>query len=341
MRVGFTYNLKKTSCQDDLYAEWDDEETIEAVTKALATRHEVIPVEADLNAYEALRISRPDMVFNIAEGLWGPSRESQIPAILEMLQLPYTGSDPLTLGLCLEKARAKELLSYYQVPTPGFLLLNTNEDAAHLARQIHHTPAKFQFPLILKPSYEGSSKGIENDSVIHSEDQLFKKIEKLHYTYRQPILIEEFLPGREFTVAVWGNGPDSQCLPIIELKFDSLPSVANPLYSYEAKWVWDTVEKPLEIFQCPAQLDSALENKIKSICLQAYMILRCRDWCRIDLRLDKAGEPQILELNPLPGILPNPANNSCFPKAARAAGFSYEEMINRVVEIAAKRANIQ
>lgn len=337
MRVGFTYNLKKDSGQDDLYAEWDNEETIDAVLNALAIKHEVIPVEADLDAFEKLRLFRPDIVFNIAEGLWGPSRESQIPAMLEMLQIPYTGSDPLTLGLCLEKARAKELLSFHHIPNPGFLLINNTEGNHALDCEIQGITEKLAFPLIVKPSIEGSSKGIGNDSVVCSQDDLIEKINKLLSNYRQPVLIEEFLQGREFTVAIWGNGDECQCLPIVELKFDALPAGANPLYSYEAKWVWDTVEKPLKIFQCPAQLDSALENEIRSICLQAFKILRCRDWCRIDLRLNGQNEPHILELNPLPGILPNPDNNSCFPKAARAAGYSYEEMINRVVDIACQR----
>lgn len=340
MDVGFTYNLKKDHSSGDLYAEWDDKETIEAVINALSDRHHVIPMEADLDVFEKLRKTKPEIVFNMAEGLAGPNRESQIPAILEMLQIPYTGSDPLTLGLCLDKARAKEILSYYEMPTPKFSVVSPTLAANDISSQIKKIVSALEFPVIIKPAFEGSSKGIYNDSLISSPGPLEIKIKEILDHYKQPVLIEEFLQGREFTVAVWGNEEDCQVLPIIELKFDTLPSGANAIYSYEAKWVWDTVENPLAIFQCPAQLDEVLEKKIRFSCLEAFKLLQCRDWCRIDLRLDAKEEPHILELNPLPGILPNPDNNSCFPKAARAAGFDYKEMINRVLDMACKRWGI-
>jgi D-alanine-D-alanine ligase len=120
-----------------------------------------------------------------------------------------------------------------------------------------------------------------------------------------------------------------------------LPGSINPIYSYEAKWIWDTVEKPLEIFSCPAKLSASLKKKIQSVCRDAYRVLGVRDWCRIDVRLDESGEPNVLELNPLPGILPNPNANSCFPKAARTAGIPYEGLINRVLEIACQRVGLK
>jgi D-alanine-D-alanine ligase len=138
-------------------------------------------------------------------------------------------------------------------------------------------------------------------------------------------------------VALLGNGERQRILPIVEICFDSLPSHVNPIYSFEAKWIWDTTEQPLEIFRCPAQLDDALEERIHEVCRRTWRVLRCRDWCRIDLRLDEKDEPHVLELNPLPGILPNPADNSCFPKAARTAGLSYEQLLLSVVDAAAER----
>ncbi|NWG12084.1 MAG: D-alanine--D-alanine ligase, partial [Acidobacteria bacterium] len=155
--------------------------------------------------------------------------------------------------------------------------------------------------------------------------------------YHEPALVEEYLSGREFTVAILGNGTEARVLPIVEIKFGSLPEGVNPIYSYEAKWIWDDCSHPLEIFECPARLTPELKAEIERICLEAYRILRCRDWCRIDVRLDGAGRPHILELNPLPGILPRPENNSCFPKAARAAGMSYNQLINTVLDIACRR----
>ena len=152
--------------------------------------------------------------------------------------------------------------------------------------------------------------------------------------------MEEFLPGREFTVAVLGNGTETEVLPIVEINFDQLPKDLIPIYSYEAKWVADTRANPLDIFSCPAKIDHVLEEKIKSVSLRTYNRLRCRDWSRIDIRLDADGEPNIIEINPIPGVLPDPVDNSCFPKAARSAGYSYEEMINRVLISAAKRHNL-
>ncbi len=337
MKVGFTYNMKKDSSEGDLYAEWDEKETIDAVVNALSRKHEVVPIEANLKAFEKLKKLKPEIVFNTAEGLHGPSRESQIPAILEMLQIPYTGSDPITLGICLEKSRAKEILNHYKISTPDFILLNKDD---YKPAEISSIAKKLKFPVIVKPAFEGSSKGINNDSVVCSRDQLGNKVGRIFDEYKQPVLIEEFLQGREFTVALWGNGKDVECLPIVELNFEALPKEANKLYSYEAKWVWDTVEKPLAMFKCPADLDRRLEKKIKDYCIQSFKALKCRDWCRIDVRLDSYSRPNILELNPLPGILPNPDNNSCFPKAARAAGFNYEAMINNVLDIACKRYGI-
>ncbi len=338
MKVGFTYNMKKDSSEGDLYAEWDEKETIDAVINALSRKHKVIPIEADLYAFGKLREVKPEIVFNTAEGFYGASRESQIPAILEMLQIPYTGSDPITLGICLEKARAKEILNYYRIPTPKFILLN-KEDYQRDA-EIKRIYKKFKFPVIVKPAFEGSSKGINNDSLVYTIPTLKDRIERVFNEYNQSVLVEEFLQGREFTIALWGNGKDVECLPIVELNFKALPKEANKLYSYEAKWVWDTVEKPLDMFHCPADLNKKLEKKIKDACVKAFNALKCRDWCRIDVRLDSYGRPNILELNPLPGILPNPDNNSCFPKAARAAGFKYEAMINNVLDIACKRYGI-
>lgn len=341
MRVGLTFNLKpvpdkaqekgqKEGLPTDWDAEWDTEETIEAVKSALSTEHEVIPIEADENAFENLKSSRPDIVFNIAEGRDGPNREAHIPAVLEMLGIPYTGSDPMTLSICLDKGRAKEILSFYRVSTPRFQVVSSASERIRLKN----------FPLIVKPLHEGSSKGVKNDAVVSTASDLKKKIEEITLQYHQPVLLEEYLCGREFTVALMGNNSDTRVLPIVEIKFDSLPKDINPIYSYEAKWIWDNADKPLDIFRCPADVDGSLGDAIEKISLKAYRLLRCRDWCRIDIRLDSKGNPNILELNPLPGILPRPEDNSCFPKAARTAGMSYNELILSVLNIARKRYGI-
>ena len=306
-------------------------ETICAVRAAIEERYEVVMIEADERAHQKMLENRPFFAFNIAEGLFGASRESQIPAMLEMLRIAYLGSDPLTLAVCLDKSRAKEILSYYGIPTPRFLVVRSEGQLDDL---------RVPVPAVVKPLHEGSSKGIFNSSLVMTGERLREEVSTVLSVYGQPALVEEFLPGREFTVGILGNGETARALPIVELKFDSLPPGVNRIYSYEAKWIWDRAEDPLEIFQCPAKLDPALEERISTVCLDAYRVLGCRDWARIDVRLDAAGVPHILELNPLPGILPRPEDNSCLPKAARAAGMSYNQLINTVLDIAMTRCGV-
>jgi D-alanine-D-alanine ligase len=339
MRVAVTFNMKRGESEEsqeppgsrsDRQAEWDAPETVAAVVGALQERHEVIPIDAADDVYNALNSCRPRIVFNMAEGSFGPCREGHVPSILEYLDIPYTASDPLTLNLCLDKARAKEVLAYYGIPTAKFQVIQDATSGCH----------GIGCPALVKPLFEGSSMGIRNNSLVRTPSEMAERIDWVIGEYNQPTLVEEYLPGREFTVAILGNGRNARVLPIVEIKFDSLPSGVNPIYSYEAKWIWDTAAHPLEIFQCPADLTASLQAEIERICLAAYRLLRCRDWCRIDVRLNAEGNPNIIELNPLPGILPKPEDNSCFPKAARAAGMNYSQLINGVVDIACERYGI-
>ncbi len=340
MRVGLTYNLKREvrdteGLPEDFYAECDDRETVESVRDAILTRHEeVVMIEADEEAYENLRSTRPDIVFNMAEGISGESRESQLPAMMEMLGIPYTGSAPLTLGLCLNKARTKELLSRYSIPTPKFAVIGDREDAdVDLTRYL-------AFPMIVKPLYEGSSKGIRQDSVVYNSDELRAKVLSVKEVYSQPVLVEEYLGGREFTVAVLGNGGDLRVLPIVEINYSSLPEGATRIYSYEAKWILDRPEAPLDIFTCPADVSEGLKGALDKLAADACRVLDVKDWCRIDIRCNSIGAPHVLELNPLPGILKGPECNSCFPKAARAAEMTFTELVNSVIDIAGERYGI-
>ena len=347
MRVGLTFNMRRASGQPeeddpdlspasapgiaglDNFAEWDDEQTVNDLIETIGKYHEVVPIEANLNAYEKLRRARPDLVFNIAEGYHGVSRESLIPAMLDMLRIPYTGSDPLTLGLCLDKSRAKEILAFHRVPTAKFSVLK----AWPLNGQLRH----MDYPMFIKPLSEGSSKGIWMDAVVDNRTDLKKIVEKVWQTYDQPALVEEFMPGREFTVALLGNGPALRVLPIVEISFDCLPEGAKPVYSYEAKWLWDSADTQLEIYKCPAGLDEELKTKIENLCKRAFNVLGCRDLCRIDVRLDAEGEPNILELNPLPGLIKDPNIHSCFPKAAYTAGMTFDELILGIIAAASQR----
>jgi D-alanine-D-alanine ligase len=336
MRIGLAYNEKPTPAgaadvpphSTDAYVEWDEPSTIDAVARALAPLGEVIRLHADTSFPQKLLLAKPDIVFNMAEGLRGPSREAHVPAICEYYGVPYTGSDPLTLALALHKGRAKEVLAFRGIATAPFAVV---EHASDLAR------VRLPVPLFVKPVAEGSSKGICISNLCDSAEQLRERVLFLLEEYQQPVLVETYLPGPEFTVAILGNGAAAKCLPLVAIDFSALPPGAPPVYGYEAKWLWDTLERPLPIFQCPAAVAAELQTRIEQVALDAYHALSCRDWCRVDVRLDEYRIPNIVELNPLPGIIPDPRMNSCFPKAARAAGIGYDDLIRSVVHIAWSR----
>ncbi|MEM1570496.1 MAG: ATP-grasp domain-containing protein [Candidatus Bathyarchaeia archaeon] len=335
LRVGLTYNLRREAppgLPEDFYAEFDEETTVSAIAEALERGGcDVTRIEADEEAYIKLKTLKPDIVFNIAEGLRGESRESHIPTMLEMLNIPYTGSGPSTLAIALNKALTNRILKASGIPSTNFQVFEKANDKLR---------KNLKFPLIVKPLAEGSSKGIRNDSLVKDEVSLRKKVSWIMEMYKQPALVEEFLPGREFTVGLIGN-ENPVVLPIVEILVDKLPNGANPIYSYEAKWVWDTPSKPLDIFQCPANISKGLEEKIKHIAVKTFKVLNCRDVCRIDMRLDENGIPHVLEVNPLPGLIPDPRAHSCLPEAARAAGFTYDQLICTILWQALKRYNMQ
>jgi D-alanine-D-alanine ligase len=317
----------------DEFAEWDSPTTIAAVESALSRLGKVIRLEAKEDFPEKLRQARPDIVFNIAEGFHGVNREAHVPAICEFFGIPYSGSDPFTLSLCLDKARTKETLTFHGIPTPRFAVVEGIED-------FESRTADLELPLFVKPLHEGSSKGITDNNLCWDRPHLLRQIHFLLENYDQPVLVEEYLPGKEFTCAVLGNGDDATVLPIVGMNFESLPKGALPIYSFDAKFVWDRPENPLDIFQCPARITRELQASIERVTLEAFRVLGCRDWARIDVRLDAAGVPNVLEVNPLPGILPDPADNSCLPKAARAAGIGYEELIQNCLKYAAARQGV-
>jgi len=261
----------------------------------------------------------------MAEGLDGPSREAHVPAICEFLGVRYTGSDPVSLLLGLHKGLAKERFVARSIPTAPFRVVAdpAEIDAINLA-----------FPVFIKPIHEGSSKGIAVANLCHDRHALTERTRELLEKYDQPVLAEEFLPGDEYTVAILGTGAGARCLPVVALRFDSLPPDAVPIYGYEAKWVWDLPERPLDIFTCPAPLSPEALASVEQTALAAYRALGCRDWGRVDVRCDARGVPNVVEVNPLPGIIPDPAANSCFPKAARAAGMDYDTLIQTAVRLA-------
>jgi D-alanine-D-alanine ligase len=358
-RIGFAYNQKPeptvglvsaTSSEprpeeeppsiDDAYAEWDSAETIDAVASALSAYGEVIRLEATEEFPERLRAERPDIVFNIAEGLRGANREAHVPAICEFYDVAYSGSDPFTLSLCLHKARTKDVLSVNGIPNAPYTLIDSERSLETWMRAARAPLATATAPLFLKPVQEGSSKGITERNLVRDDEELASQAHFLLETYAQPVIAEAFLTGAEFTCGVLGNGDGARVLPLVGINFASLPVGAVPIYGYEAKWIWDTPDDPLDIFECPARIDARLQSAIEDVVLRAYRVLGCRDWSRIDVRLDATGVPNIVEVNPLPGILPNPEDNSCLPKAARAAGIGYDELIQTALLAAAERNHV-
>lgn len=343
MRLGLAYNQRPTaistyrdaalspapSLSTDQFVEWDEPETITAVAEALRAFGEVVLLEAVGDFPRRLAEARVDLLFNMAEGLAGPSREAQVPAIAEFLGVPCTASDPLTLAIALHKGRAKEILRQRGMPTPAFLVLESFGDLWRLDSA--------EYPLFLKPVWEGSSKGISAANRVESPRAAKARAEHLLAAYRQPVLAESYLPGEEFTVAVLGNDGDARCLPLVRYRFETLPKGALPIMGFEAKWVWDTPGAALDVLECPAAIAPRLADRVQDTALAAYRAIGCRDWARVDIRLDARGVPNVLEINPLPGIIPDPAANSCFPRAAAAAGLSYAELIQSVVRIAWRR----
>jgi len=326
--IGLVFNLKPEAAAEedeppDRYAEYDSPRTICAVADALTgAGYAVTRLEADEELYPRLRRLRPDLVFNLAEGLRGESRESHVPAILEMLGIPYTGSGPLTLALALDKPMAKRVWAAEGVPVPRGQTFYPG-DPIVLRRSL-------RFPLFVKPAREGSSMGVTPASVVRDKRELVAQVEWLHASYGGPALVEEFLPGREFTVGVLGNR-DYHVFPILEVLFDRVPDPEHgAVYSYRFKQEWDT----WDYFACPADIPAELAGRLERLAIAAYRAIRCYDVGRVDIRLDAAGNPYVLEINPLPGLCPG---YSDLPRMAQVGGVAYEDLVLWIVDAALER----
>lgn len=322
--IGVMFNLKGESPLEgeppDAGAELDCESTVLAVAQALrAYGHDVKLIEGNESAYLKLKSEHVDIVFNMCEGVKGESRESHIPAILEMLEIPYTGSGVLTLAATLDKPLTKKILTYHDVPTARFKVFESEEvDTTGL-----------EYPLFVKPAHEGSSIGISPSSKCNSCHEVRLEVAKLVRLYQQPVLLEEFLSGREFTVGLIGNR-QPLVFPIMEINYARVPETHGSIYSrqFKAEWCED------DYYSCPACLSSELEEQIKDVALKTYRILDCRDFARIDMRLDKNGVPNVIEVNPLPGMAPG---FSDYPRIAETAGWPYQELVNTILTCALKR----
>ena len=325
--VGLVFNLKRIKPQQendwsDSEAEYDSPDTVEALDKALQSYgYTVLRFEATRDLPRILADADVDLVFNIAEGVEGRNREAVVPALCELVGIPYTGSDAATMSIALDKGLCKRMLRESAVPTPDFFLMS---------RANQKLPARLDFPYILKPVYEGTSKGITTKSVVHDESTLRVVAENLLLRYRQPVLVEQYISGREFTVGLLGT-QRARALPPMEVKFS--PDAGRfPVYTFGMKQEWET-ERHYS-YECPAKVDDATRKRLEKVARDAFAAVGCRDVARVDLRMNDKGELFVIEINPLPGITPG---YSDLVQIATAAGMDYRTLVGEILAGAVKR----
>jgi D-alanine-D-alanine ligase len=350
MRVALIYNSKHNvtvgpDAPPDALAEYDSVETVQSIEDALlAGGHQVIPLEADETLLDTLRQAAPDVCFNIAEGLWGDARESQVPALLEMLGIPYTGSQVLAHALSLDKAATKRIWRDVGLPTAPFQVFHRGGEPLDW---------RLTWPLFVKPVREGSGMGIDGHSVVYDEVELRQQVRWVIQTYHQPALVEGYLPGREFTVGLIGNtlvpgkgrwnSPSVgsghslydergfHLFPVLEI--DAEVGAGRGLYNAAAK-SYVPGEEGAPLYLCPADIPAALEAEMKLLAVAAFEAIGALDVSRVDLRLGSDGRPYLLEINTLPGLNPI-VSDLCI--MAQAEGLHYTDLINEILYLAAER----
>lgn len=324
--IGLTYNLKKEyifkdSDPPDANAEFDHEDTIGVIAEALGSwGHKVVRIGNVHNLLDNLKSLSVDIVFNISEGLNGRNRESQVPIVLEMVGIPFVGADGLTLGLTLDKVMTKKILVSEAIPTPKFLEVKDSKDVNGL---------NLKFPLIVKPRYEGSSKGINDNSVVEDLSRLKQQVDWVISTYHQPALIEEFIRGKEFTAAIIGNNPP-QVLPLVQIRIDGKLQLDNSFYTFSR------IHSNTLDYVCPAEISKKVEKMLSDLALRTYEAVECRDFGRVDIRVDKDNNPYVLEINPLPSL----STEDVFMVVAKYLKLTYNEIIKRILNSALARYSL-
>jgi D-alanine-D-alanine ligase len=326
LRVALLYNLRRNAPQvagapTDIWADLDSEHTVEALIEALQWGgHEVIPLEGNSELCTKLPAIQPDIAFNICEGHYGDSRESQVPALLELLRIPYTGSKILTLALTLDKVMCKRVLIAEDLPTPPFQVFEREDEQLR---------PELEFPLFVKPSREGTGMGITRESVVRDERALRCQVSKVISQYSQPALVESFVDGREVTVGIMGN-ESLTVLPILEVDLSPCPPEEAGIYTSRVKTELASVPN----YVCPAPLEPALVERLGRLAVRAYRVTGCLDVARVDFRLDHENRPWILEINPLPGLCPG---TSDLVIIAQAAGLNHPQLVNTILALAWQR----
>jgi len=326
-KIGLTYDVKtdykrRDSDPQDAIAEFDHPATINILVRAIESNgYKVVRIGNANRLLEKLGSLKVDMVFNLSEGMYGRNRESQVPILLEMAEIPYVGSDALTLGMTLDKIIAKKIFISEGILTPKFFQIRNIEE---LVNADH-----CRFPLIVKPRFEGSSKGLSESSRVTNMDELHAQVKLVLDTYKQDALVEEFIRGSEFTVAIVGNDPP-EALPSVQVKIDGRLKLNDKFYTFAR-----ISSRRLE-YVCPARISGSQEKKIRELALKAYQAVECRDFGRVDFRIDKDGNPYVLEINPLPSL----STEDVFMLLAKQKGITYRKMIGMIIECAFKRYNL-
>lgn len=332
MRIGIAFDLKdefKNSSElpEDIFEEFDVEETITSIENVLrASGHEVVRLYGGKKFLENITKEKVDIVFNIAEGFGTRSREAHVPSVLELLGIPFTGSDPLTLALTLDKTMTKRVVQSAGIRTPEFVEIDYFQE---FRKEMLNG---MRFPLILKLSREGSSIGLRRNSKVKDFEELNRKLEELSI-YKQPILIERFISGKEITVGVIGNGEKARVLGMMEISPRNVPR-EDFIYSLEVKRNW---REEVSYIVNP-EIPDRTRKEIEEMSLNIYKILGCRDISRIDFRLDSDFTPYFLEVNPLPGLNPE---YSDLPMISRGNGISYQDLIKEILNSALERYGIK
>lgn len=328
--IAIAYNLRSDfehlagHGPDDLLEEYDSETTVDAIANVLEKMgHRARRLGGGRRLITSVLERAPDLVFNIAEGFGSRSREAHVPAVLEMLGIPFTHSDPLTLAVSLDKAMTKRLVAACGVPTPAYAVVRNAEEVRGL---------NLEFPVIAKPLNEGSSMGVRNGSRVESPEALAELLGKLVHDYAQPVLVEEFCPGEEFTVGVLGTGAEARAIGVMEIA-PQRASNETFVYSLEVKRNYKTEVR----YDVPPKRPAELLRKVESVALAAFRALECRDVSRVDIRIDRRGEPMFLEVNPLPGLDPE---KSDIILLARGMGVSYDAVIGGIVDSARARCGL-
>ncbi len=342
-RVAVLANIKDESqplpagIPPDAYADFDHIETIEHIRRAIESDgHETTFILADENLPFALREYRPDICFNIAEGLGGDAREAQVPALLELMRIPYTGSRVQTNAISLDKTLTKRIWRDRRLPVAPFQEFILGDEPLR---------PELTFPLFVKPAREGTGMGVDSNAIVKNEKELRERVRWVIENYQQPALVEVFLPGREFTVGILGRhdakrfsrhpewyGKDGfHRFPILEL--DTSRSVTPNVYSQAAKSK-NIGEEGAPGYECPARLEPELEKKLHHLAWRAHILLGALDISRTDIRLDAEGNPRLLEINTLPGLTPD-YSDLCLQ--AKAEGISYNDLILEILYLGAGR----